>query len=150
MLKKIVFSVVFITMIAFVTSLAFGANYNITISGPPWQIAPCPVPGVATDTLTFTNNSAIPIVVKVWNKNTGVVTSYPIAATEDTVHTIAAGDCEVKVFDTEDPPKELVECMTAQCQVPTLTQWGIIGLVALILVSTIFIMLRRKRAVVSA
>jgi len=33
---------------------------------------------------------------------------------------------------------------------PTLTQWGIIGLVGLLLASTVFIMLRRRRATVPA
>jgi hypothetical protein len=151
MLKKLLASSMFIIMIALVASLAVGqTNYNVTISqvGSAVQIAPCPLPGVANDTWTFQNNLAQAIVIKVWNKTAHTVTTYNVSALGSQVHTIAAGDCEVKVFDESD--HELAECRTVQCQTPTLTQWGIITLVVLLIGSAVFIMLRRRKAAVPA
>jgi hypothetical protein len=41
-------------------------------------------------------------------------------------------------------------CRAGYCQVPSLTQWGLIILVALLIGSAVFIMLRRRKAVVPA
>jgi hypothetical protein len=156
MLKRLLF-VVLLTMVAvLVSSLALAGDkdqYDITISkiGAAWHIAPCPLPGGFGDTWRFINASpTVGIVVKVWNQNNNTVTSYAIPASGNAVHTIAVSDCEVKVFDETDS-EELVECIAIECRgVPTLTQWGIIALVILILGSAVFVMVRRKKSAVPA
>lgn len=158
MLKKLFFSLTLITMVALVTSLAFGEGknqYDITISKPgvAWQIAPDDPLGLFGDTWNIINaNSAVSILVKIWNQNTNTMTEYTIPALGNTIHTIAVGDCELKVFDATGT-QELVEKAVAYCstrETPTLTQWGVIILVALIIASAIFIMVRRRRATVPA
>ena len=154
MTKKLFTTLIVIVMLAIITSTGFADKnqYDITISKPgvAWTIAPCPAPGTFGDTWKFINASpTVAIMVKVWNKN-GTVTTHNIPALSFDIHTIALGDCEIKVFDPAGT-QELVECAGAYCNTtPTLTQWGIFILIALMVGSAVFIMLKRRNATVPA
>jgi hypothetical protein len=151
---------------AFICSTAFGVHTEevdaieafvdtitvtqISISGTEnaWVILPPPPIRVNTgQTLRIWNDLLIIIKVKIWNRD-GSIAEYTIPPGGYVDHLVqkAVIPCELKVFKLSG--QELVEGMFAQCQTPTLTQWGLIILVALIVFST-WVVLRRRRAVVS-
>ena len=153
MSKKLFTTLIFIVMLAIITSTGFAdkTTYEITISKPgvAWTISPCPAPGTYGDQWKFINSSAVAIMVKVWNKN-GTDTTLNIPSLNFTIYNIKVGDCEIKVFDPTGA-QELVECAGGYCNTtPTLTQWGIFTLIALIVGSAVFIMLKRRKATVPA
>lgn len=78
----------------------------------------------------FTDNSA--------PANGIIDTGDQIQTNGDTWWTVVDVAVDIEVFSIPDP------------QVPTMTQWGIIVLVALIIASAIFIMVRRRKATVAA
>jgi hypothetical protein len=148
---------------AFNVQSAFGVNTEevdaIEASGPTGPVpvninpeshtfTPCPIRVAPPGIIRFYNTSlSITIVVKIWNKVTHATTSYTIPPSQRYQnHTVETGECEIKVFDSATG-NEIVECVTEQCQTPTLTQWGIIILVGLLVASAVFVMLKRRKAV---
>jgi hypothetical protein len=155
MSKKISTVLALLVILLVITSTVYADKnqYDITISKPgaAWQIAPCPAPGSFGDTWRFINASAaVAIKVKVWNKSTNNITTYDIPASGNVIHTIAVGDCEILVYDNTGA-QELTKCTGAYCgTTPTLTQWGIFALIALLVGSTVFIMLKRRKTIITA
>jgi hypothetical protein len=120
----------------------------VTINPESHTFVPCPIRVAPPGIIRFYNASpSITIVVKIWNKVTHATTSITIPPLGYQDHTVETGECEIKVFNSATGD-EIFECTTEQCQTPTLTQWGLIILVALIVFST-WVVLRRRRAVVS-
>jgi hypothetical protein len=130
-------------------SSAMSATIVVDIDDDPvWSMDPCPIEYVVGDILQFTNNASVDIVVKVWNQD-HTVDTYSIAVGNSANHTTAAGDVEVKVFDTDG--NQVFECKAGTTAgIPTMTQWGMIILIALIIGSGVLLITRRKKATVTA
>jgi hypothetical protein len=148
MRKVFLLLVVALFVIPFASS-AMSATIVVDIDDDPvWGMDPCPIEYVVGDILRFTNNADVDIVVKVWNQDNTVET-YSIAVGNTDDHATEAGDVEVKVFDTED--NQVFECKAGTAAgIPTMTQWGVIILIALIIGSGVLLMVRRKKAMVTA
>lgn len=123
---------------------------NITHDTSGWHISPCPLPGILGDTWRFTNSTsdtiylAIPICVGKENTH-----FYTLAPGDTVDHLVGGMDWGVWV-------RVLPHGLVARCgreyppTCPTLTQWGTIVLVALLVGSTVFVMLRRREAGIPA
>ena len=146
---KSLFLLILLSSVLFL--LAFGQSkaevYQVDISHDTlgWHVTPCPLPGFSGDTWRFTNLTTdtislfIPICV---GKQ---ISNFYILAPEDSVdHFIGMEDwgisVRVRLYGLVDlcgrvhPPT---------C--PTLTQWGTIALIGLLITTTVFILTKRSK-----
>lgn len=113
-----------------------------------WHITPCPLPGVSGDTWRFSNSASdtiylsIPLCVKKDNSSF----FYLLAPGDSVDHLIHEWEPGVQV--RVRPLGPVAYCRSAFPPYPTcpvLTQWGIIALIGLFIITTIYILTKRKR-----
>lgn len=119
---------------------------DITHDTLGWHITPCPLPGVSGDTWRFTNSTSDTISLFIPVCVAKQISNFYILAPEDSVdHIIGMEDWGISV-------KVRLYKLVGLCgrvhppTCPTLTQWGNIALVVLLLTTTLSIMLRKRKA----
>jgi hypothetical protein len=115
-----------------------------------WYIEPCPLPGYSGATWRITNFSSDTVCVQILmivDKKNPPFYIYTLPPTDSTDHPIGQWDCGIAAFLGACPPSGYPLTMCERPCGPALTQWGIIVLVMLLIVSTAFI-LKRKRQII--
>jgi hypothetical protein len=113
-----------------------------------WHIEPCPLPGYAEHTWRIRNFSAdtvcARIMIMVDDKHQNL---YTLAPADSIDHLIDQWDCGIAVFLDECPGETLLTMCERPCG-PSLSQWGVVGLILSLIVAAIWIMLKRKKQLV--
>jgi hypothetical protein len=110
-----------------------------------WHIEPCPLPGYAGCIWRIRNLSADTVCAHIMM----VVEEkqqywYTLAPTDSADHLIGQWDCAIDVYLGECPGDDHLTWCERPCG-PSLSQWGVIGLVLSLILVTIWIMLKRKK-----
>jgi hypothetical protein len=110
-----------------------------------WHLEPCPLPGYAGHTWRIRNLSAdtvCALIIMVAEEKQQFW--YTLAPADSVDHLIGQWDCAIAVFLGECPGGAPLTGCSRPCG-PSLSQWGIIGLVLSLIVATIWVMLKRKK-----
>lgn len=151
-------SLVLFSTLVFACGAAFAGQIAVTVNndaaGGGWRFDPSGpyVVVSASDTFIVTNStSEDPVSVDVYFKSTGGTTidgKTIAAASLDSLFMGGTG-YERYICVSEGGEEKVCEYI-GYPGTPSLTQWGIVGLVVLLLASTVLIMLRRRKAAVPA
>ncbi len=134
------------------SQLAFGQmeaevhQVDIVHDEQGWDIEPCPLPGVPGDTWRIRNSASDTVCVKILRivreKNPPLYI-YTLAPADSIDHPIDQWDGAIAAFLGACPSFDFLT-MCERPYGPTLTQWGIIALVMLLIGTTVFILTKRK------
>lgn len=121
---------------------------DITHDSLGWHITPCPLPGVSGDTWRFTNSSSDTIFLFLIYCVGKQSNNFPTLAPGDSLdHQIGLWEWVVEVGSPHYGRVARCGRIAKPACGPTLTQWGTIALIGLLIATTVFILSKRKKLI---